>query len=277
MARPLFHNTVEEHFANPSSEVDFHLWHNTTTTIHDHTYYEINLITKGKCYHMVNNQKMEVAKGTLFIVPPAVTHQLIKIPDQSFSLLNISFTAEFLEYLLVSYPKEFFNQIDKQVITQEVDKVDFKFLSHVAYHKILGNINFSQISTQLWISTALYFFYVELNKQRHNRFPAFFQEILDNMSSHENINKRLNEIPIVKSYSPTTLSKYFKEFLNTTPNNYFITIKLDYACQLLSKTDYSVFTISEKLGYTSISHFNRIFRKNLGVTPSEYRNGKLDT
>ena len=221
--------------------------------------------------------KMEVSKGTLFIVPPGVTHQMIKIPDQPFSLLNISFTAEFLEYLLLSYPKDFFNQIDKQVITQELDKVDFTFLSHVAYHKILGNVNFSQISIQLWISTALYFFYVELNKQRQNRFPAFFQEILDNMSSHENINKRLNEIPIVNNYSPTTLSKYFKEFLNTTPNNYFISIKLDYACQLLSKTDYSVFTISEKLGYTSISHFNRIFRKNIGITPSEYRNGKLDT
>lgn len=267
----LYHHTPEELFTDSSSSTDFHLWHNTTTTFHDHTYYEINLIMKGSCYHIVENKKQLVSKGTVFIVPPGKAHRLVSIPNQTFSLANISIKAPSMEFLMLPFPQNFSDAIKDNIVALNLDKTDFIFLSDFIYHKLIPNIDLECFLAKMWTSTTLSLFYLDHTKNAISQFPAWFNEILDEMQSMENISKRLYEIPIINNYSPATLSKYFHQFLNTSPNDYFITLKMNYASQLLTKTDYTIFSISEMIGYTSLSHFNRIFRKTFNMTPSEYK------
>ena len=49
-------------------------------------------------------------------------------------------------------------------------------------------------------------------------------------------------------------------------------LKLSYAAKLLQTTDLIVLDISSKVGYSSLSHFNRVFKATYHLTPSEYRN-----
>ncbi len=48
-------------------------------------------------------------------------------------------------------------------------------------------------------------------------------------------------------------------------------IRTDYAKRLLSTTNLTILEISYKLGYSSISHFSKLFKQEVGLTPSEYR------
>ncbi len=48
--------------------------------------------------------------------------------------------------------------------------------------------------------------------------------------------------------------------------------KSEEAACLLAYTDKSLIAISDYLGFSSQSHFARVFKKYLGSTPSEYRN-----
>jgi AraC-like DNA-binding protein len=46
---------------------------------------------------------------------------------------------------------------------------------------------------------------------------------------------------------------------------------LDFACSLLKSTDRSIEEIVSKAGYKNKSHFYKLFQKNYGMTPSQYR------
>lgn len=48
-------------------------------------------------------------------------------------------------------------------------------------------------------------------------------------------------------------------------------IRTDYAKRLLSTTNLTILEISYKLGYSSIIHFSKLFKQEIGLTPSEYR------
>lgn len=43
------------------------------------------------------------------------------------------------------------------------------------------------------------------------------------------------------------------------------------AKELLSNTDKTVIEVAHMVGYQEYSHFNTLFKRNLGVTPAQYR------
>jgi AraC-like DNA-binding protein len=48
-------------------------------------------------------------------------------------------------------------------------------------------------------------------------------------------------------------------------------LKIDWAIILLQTTDKTVLEISEELGYSSLSHFCKLFRAQTGETPRKFR------
>lgn len=52
---------------------------------------------------------------------------------------------------------------------------------------------------------------------------------------------------------------------------YLNQLRLRYAQQLLSGTDLKIYEISDRAGYNSIEHFTHTFKKNLGISPKDYR------
>ena len=46
---------------------------------------------------------------------------------------------------------------------------------------------------------------------------------------------------------------------------------MNMAADLLANTNMKIYTVSETVGYKTQEHFNRIFRKYFGDTPTEYR------
>ena len=63
----------------------------------------------------------------------------------------------------------------------------------------------------------------------------------------------------------------FKVAYGTTPTNYRIRYQLAQAKTLLSDTRLSVFSIAQACGFTEADYSSRLFKKLVGVTPSQYR------
>ena len=68
------------------------------------------------------------------------------------------------------------------------------------------------------------------------------------------------------------LTTYFKKYKNTTILKYITNKRIEYAKALLLNTNFTINTIAIKVGYTDSCVFAKIFKKNEGVTPSQYRN-----
>ena len=56
-----------------------------------------------------------------------------------------------------------------------------------------------------------------------------------------------------------------------SPMQYILSIRINNAVSLLETTDYNVTEISAIVGYENPLYFSRIFKKQKGVSPSEYR------
>lgn len=72
-------------------------------------------------------------------------------------------------------------------------------------------------------------------------------------------------------YSPAHLSRIFKENSGEKLSSYIMRQKLKEAKRLLVETDESIHDISTVLGYQSSQAFARAFRRELSMTPQEYR------
>lgn len=71
------------------------------------------------------------------------------------------------------------------------------------------------------------------------------------------------------------ISRLLKKNANINFKKYITAIKIDAAKELLTTTDMKVSTISQEVGFTSVSTFIRSFRNETGITPGEY--GKQQT
>ncbi len=82
---------------------------------------------------------------------------------------------------------------------------------------------------------------------------------------------RTEDIAKALFISRSHLSTTFKEDSGMNLSDYIHFIKISEAKHLLTHSDKSLLSISIYLGYSSQSHFCRIFKKYTGVSPKDYR------
>ena len=81
----------------------------------------------------------------------------------------------------------------------------------------------------------------------------------------------LSEVAQVASMAVTTFCNFFKENFRMTFVEYVNTLRVGYACKLLAESDVHIVEIAYKCGFNNLANFNRQFKKNKKMTPSEYR------
>ena len=74
-----------------------------------------------------------------------------------------------------------------------------------------------------------------------------------------------------RNMSVSWFQRSFKQIVNYSPMQYILTIRMNNAASLLESTDYSMAEISAIVGYDNPLYFSRLFKKQKGVSPSEYR------
>ena len=71
------------------------------------------------------------------------------------------------------------------------------------------------------------------------------------------------------AYSESMLNRKFKKEVHITFNEYLNRYRINKAIELLKNSDYNITEISYMCGYSSAKYFSRVFKKYLGVSPSD--------
>jgi AraC-like DNA-binding protein len=81
----------------------------------------------------------------------------------------------------------------------------------------------------------------------------------------------LERISKIARMSPFAFSRYFKRNCGAGFVEYLNRVRTNKACYLLRETDYQINEIAAECGFTSMSNFNKQFRKTEGLSPRDYR------
>jgi len=111
----------------------------------------------------------------------------------------------------------------------------------------------------------------EMNTKKSNRNSFLVNKALRYIK--DNIYDNISLVTIAEKLQihPNYLSKIFKSETSEPFISHLIKCKMVEAKKLLRVTNFKVYEIADKLSYKDVAHFTRLFKKNYGVSPTEYR------
>ena len=280
---PIEHKFYNTTFPSPERGVKFNWCYQNTTSLHEHDFYEFVVITDGKAKHFHNSNTSIALKRMLFLIKPGEFHQFQPYHNNPAKHINFSITPQVLQEISSSIWQEdvlqkindweipndlFLPQNDFSFIMDSIERLNqFSSSSHGSY-PIIKNII---------IELLIFLIYkMETSKmQVSNQIrPAWLNTFLEKLSNPNVFTMKMKDIYPLAPYSQSMLNIYFNKYVGSTLIAYVTKLKINYACTLLRYTDSSPLNISSQLAYDSLSHFNRIFKKETGMSPIEYRKKK---
>lgn len=93
---------------------------------------------------------------------------------------------------------------------------------------------------------------------------------IDYLWDNENTEFSLDKLCKIVNLSPYYFLRLFKDNTGKTPYEYYMDIKISKSIEYLKAGEYSITEICFILGFSSHRHFSSIFKKRLGMTPSEF-------
>lgn len=104
-----------------------------------------------------------------------------------------------------------------------------------------------------------------------SRNNTTIERIQKYIQSHIEDQLNLAGIAATVNYNESYVSRLFRQHTGMKISDYILQVRLSKAKQLLSSSDQSINAIAESCGFDSIHYFSYTFKKNMGMTPSDYR------
>ena len=110
--------------------------------------------------------------------------------------------------------------------------------------------------------------YEKLNRKRSSNYTETCKTYI---SRHYREKIYLEQIAEELGISPTYLSKIFRKDTGMRLQDYIVRIRVERAANLLRYSDRSLSDIAHYVNFPSQSYFGKVFRKEMHMTPKEYR------
>lgn len=103
--------------------------------------------------------------------------------------------------------------------------------------------------------------------------PVWLMQVLSEINRQPQM--KVTEMAAMAGFSDAQFRRLFARWMGQPPQEYLHTHRLESARHLLETTDLAISEIARRIGFSSASHFARIFRLTFGNTPEQYRRGIL--
>jgi len=106
-----------------------------------------------------------------------------------------------------------------------------------------------------------------LDNRASERITKVITYILDHVADPIH----LSDLSTVAAMSPSAFSRYFKRATGRNPSHYINDLRIEQSATWLRETDEPITFIAEKVGFLTLTSFNRRFKERMHITPREYR------
>lgn len=258
--------------------------------MHFHEFWEFVYIYEGHGKNHTVSQTEAVKAGEFLLVKPGAVHSLVSLPKKDSAVLRICnclFTKEYFSVILKSCLEisgikdyEFFQLLNRDTsfcLHLSDDSANnikhiIWLIAHEYNHFTTGSedvIKNSMINLVVCVS-RLY----EKQISKENQLTSeddVIDELIHYMTTNFNFKITLEELAMRVHLSREYISRYFRQKTGKTISQFLLEVRIDNAKRKLTTTYYPVADIAEYCGYRSMCNFQKAFKKETGLSPSDYR------
>lgn len=233
-------------------------------------YHVIHYVLSGEGF--LNGKLIKEGQG--FYLSKEAERKYYPNPLNPWSYFWFSFDGDFVETLL-----SLINIPQKTYIFDMPSFYELKnfVLNLDSQHPLFDN---ERVSTYISQSLAKSYFYKVISLHDtasdpiENIVPSHVLKAEQYMMENYNKNIKISDVANHLNIDARYLYKLFTKHFNTSPKQYLINLRITHAIELLSKPDLSIKHIAFMCGYADSLQFSNFFKKNVGISPSEFRKNR---
>lgn len=249
-----------------------------------HNFWEFAYVVKGDVYEIVNGRKIYMSENDILFYPPNKPHSTQNANLDYVEMCFVSFVTNSKAMDFLYNYKESLSPSSKEIIKSLISeglstfKITSKNNSHCITQKNDAPIGGAQMY-KVWLEALLINILREHCAQKNVKVFSNKNELYNNLYNDvclyldDNIYGAINldELCSKFNYSSSLLCKKFKEFSGQSIIEYYNKMKISEACKLIRETEYSITYISTLLNFNNPYYFSKVFKKNKGLSPKEYK------
>lgn len=228
---------------------------------HTHPYYHMIYIENGSCSMVAGGQCYSLEQGQCILIPPNTEHSYSNETDVTVDYLEIKFTTprsiplRLSDSVLVG---SLFRQVVQEypLLGRLADKPAAVYMSAIL----------CAITEQDRLEEADGFQYVDASA-----FGELARRVIRYLEAHYQEDLRLDDIAAAMGLNKSYLCVAFKKDTGFTMLDCLNTIRIRRAAELIVYSDHGFSQVADMCGFTSVTHFNRVFLKYVGITPGQCR------
>lgn len=233
---------------------------------HYHEYFELYFLESGQRYHMVGDTLYCLHPGEFILFPPYIMHYSYGDSDMFFKRLVLYFTKE-----MMAVP----GSMDILGKNAYVFKADEKREIHTILRWILQNQetddHYSEESMYLLLNHLLISLTRSSSHVAKPEKETRINQIIRYLNENYTDPISLEDLSAHFYLSPYYLCREFKKHTNNTIVQYLNSLRVCHAQRLFQETDQSITEISKIVGFSNVTHLNRIYKSITGQSPSQTR------
>ncbi|MGP6140492.1 MULTISPECIES: AraC family transcriptional regulator [unclassified Jeotgalibaca] len=255
---------------------------------------ELVLLHGGNCRFLVGNQFYYLQPGNLLMLDGNVVHKAYVFGDPlAYERSVLKFKTEWIQPLLQELHVEevlnLFNESKNGLIRHFPKKGEaiiegmFRDIENLWVEEGRNLSSIEEAKIKMMVAQLLIYMYESKSTRVHKEdtqrdektkmVEKISNYLFSNFHHSITIDDVAHEVGLTKSY----MSHLFKDITGNTVMNYLMNYRLSQARNyLIERPNEPIREISVDCGFKSEAHFSRFFKKNIGVTPSEYRKNIIE-
>ena len=234
---------------------------------HTHEYYyHLVYIVSGRCNFIINGQAYTLSDNMLTIARPEEIFSWSNASEAPVTSYEIKFSVldDDLRESIAKFPPVIFSNLFTKTllekISHEKDSLQRDFAEYIS---IYLNVLLYDLKRQETPDTP------PEGADGRDKSPAQIASLYieEHFSEDLSLEKIADAIRFNKSY----LATIFKRATGITVNEYIYKTRVYKACELIAYSDLPLAEVSSMTGFKNVQHFNRVFKKHIGIPPGEYR------
>ncbi|MBX0356789.1 helix-turn-helix domain-containing protein [Halobacillus sp. Nhm2S1] len=250
---------------------------------HPHDHYQISVPLTGDLLTYHNHKRTVLHHDEVLLVPPGDTHQHEASGSRK-EIMLISFNEEIMERAYTSFTGNASKDLDFSPIQMNSDLLVRKAKA------LFQTASFDGVDAAMKQEEAFTSVILDQMAGSHSRgwqkakaeqnydsdHSAYLvKSFIEDFHEEDLTLDRLAEEMNISKYH---LHRSFRAKTGLTPKAYLLQVRLEKAAHLLLSGKVDVTHAAYRVGFQSVSTFNRTFKSRYGVTPSQYvRGNKIGT